>query len=79
MNIMKLIKRIGYVTPKEIGRDNVMLLSNVGPYLIKINDFEKKNIKSPIRIYPIVSDTERNGKVPVYLAVLSEQDYKTKD
>lgn len=76
---MKLIKRIGYITPEELRNDNVILSSNAGFYLIKLGDFKKKNIETPIKIYPIVSDTERTGKVPVYLAVLSEQDYKLRN
>lgn len=74
---MDLIRRIGYTTPEELGRNNVMLSCKVGPFLVKKIDFENKVTDRPIEIYPIVGDTERTGKVPIYLASLTEEDYSS--
>ena len=74
---MRLIQRIGYITPEELGNDNTPLIDpKLGTYLIKDADFAAKRVGTKLRAYPVVRNTE-SGKVPMYSVILMAQDYET--
>ena len=73
---MIVLGRVGYVRQEDLGSDNTLMSGTIGPYLIKDSDFAARRIGIAIKIYPIVNDSAPTDRVPIFNAILTEQDYQ---